>query len=137
MSIQPSDELIEKIKDEEVREELYSDNEATSTTYAKVQEGTIDGGYEGVIVGLAVSSDDQVIAYIKRDEKDYYENGLNCGGLSHVPEAAGTAGLVGVGPEIPLLIRVKEKGSWELGFKAKAGTPTISWRLRVRQIKKS
>lgn len=136
-----SEELIQKImggtyKHPLVEEKLYADNEATSTTLAAVQEGTVPDGHEGLIVAIAVSSDDTVIAYIERDGKQYYENGLNCGGLSDTPEAAGTAGLVGVGPEVPLLIRLKEKGKWKLQFKSTTGTPTISWRLRVRHYKK-
>ena len=127
--------LIDRIKDEEVEEYLYADNEATSTTYAKVQEGTVPDGYIGVIIALAVSSVDTLIAYIERDEKQYYENGLNCGGLSSIPEAKGTD-LEGVDNEVPLLIRIKEKGKWALGFKATAATPQVSWRLRVRHFKK-
>jgi len=126
--------LLDRILNKEVEELLYADNEQVSTTYAKVQEGTIPDGYEGVIISLAVSSEDSAIAYIERDEKQYYENGLNCGGMSHVPETG--TDQFGVGDEIPLLIRIKERGKWALGFKATAGTPTISWRLRVRHFKK-
>lgn len=133
MSIQASDEIIQKVIDEKVDELIYADNEATSITYAKVQEGTVPSGYVGVIMGVAVSSVKTLIMYIERDEKQYYENGLNCGGMSHVPEA-GTDQL-GVGNEIPLLIRIKEKGKWALGFKATAATPSVSWRLRIRHYK--
>lgn len=134
-------QLIDKVmsgtyEHQDVEEKVYADNEAISTTLAAVETGTVPDGHEGMIVSIAVSSDDTAIMYLLRDGKEYYENGLNCGGLSHVPEAAGTAGLVGVGPEIPLLIRLKEKGKWELEFKSTTGTPTISWRLRVRHFKK-
>ena len=134
MSLQVSDEIIQKVIDEKVEELLYADNEATSTTYKKVQEGTVPDGYIGVIMAVAVSSAKTVILYVERDEKQYYENGLNCGGLSYVPET-GTDQL-GVGDEVPLLIRIKERGKWALGFKATAATPTVSWRLRVRHYKK-
>ena len=120
----------------EVEEKLYADQDTLSTEIETVEESTVPDGHEGLIVSIAVSSDDTAIAYIERDGKQYYENGLNCGGLSHVPEAAGTAGLVGVGDEVPLLIRLKEKGKWKLGFKSTTGTPIISWRLRVRHFKK-
>ena len=136
-----SEELIKSIMDgtyelQDVEEKVYADNETISTTLATVEESTVPDGHEGLIVSIAVSSDDTAIAYLERDGKQYYENGLNCGGLSDTPEAAGTAGLVGVGDEVPLLIRLKEKGKWKLGFKSTTGTPTISWRLRVRHFKK-
>lgn len=136
-----SEELIKSImsgdyKLQDVEEKLYADQDTLSTELATVEEGTVPDGHEGMIVSIAVSSDKTAIAYIERDGKQYYENGLNCGGLSHVPEAAGSAGLVGVGPEVFLGVRIKEKGKWKLGFKATAATPTISWRLRVRHFKK-
>lgn len=121
---------------QDVEDKVYADTDTLSTTSATVEEGTVSDGHEGLIVSIAVSSDKTAIMYIERDGKQYYENGLNCGGLSHVPEAAGTAGLVGVGTEVPLLVRLKEKGKWKLQFKSTIGTPTISWRLRVRHFKK-
>ena len=121
---------------QDVEEKLYADQDTLSTEIETVEEGTVPDGYEGLIVSIAVSSDDTAIAYIERDGKQYYENGLNCGGLSYVPEAPGTAGLVGVGDEVFLGVRLKEKGKWKLGFKATAATPTISWRFRVRHFKK-
>lgn len=121
---------------QDLEEKLYADNEAISSTLATVEEGTIPDGYEGLIVSIAVSSDDTAIAYIERDGKQFYDNGLNFGALSQVPEAAGTAGLVGVGPEVPLLVRMKEKGKWKLQLKSTTGTPTVGWRLRVRHFKK-
>jgi hypothetical protein len=120
----------------EAEEKVYADTKELSTSITSVQKSTVPDGYEGLIVSIAVSSDSTAIMYLSRDTKQYYENGLNCGALSHVPQSAGTAGLVGVGPEVPLLIRIKEKGAWDLGFKSSAGTPTINWRLRVRYFKK-
>ena len=136
MSINVSDELLQKVKDEEVEEELYAGNDALTTDYAKVEGSSIPEGYDGVVIGLAVSSEDTALFYLKVKEKHKYENGLNCGGLSDTPEAPGTAGVSGVGPEVPLLIKVPEKVSWEIGFKATAGTPSVSWRLRIRLFKK-
>ena len=129
-----SGRIIDRVINKEIEEKLYADNDQVTTSYAKVQEGTIPDGYIGVIVSLAVSSDDSVLAYIERDEKQYYENGLNCGGMSHVPETG--TDQFGVGDEIPLLIRIKERGKWALGFRSTSGTPVVSWRLRVRHIKK-
>lgn len=137
-----SESLLEKImaglyeQPHDVEEMLYSDVDVTSIALADVQDGTVPTGYEGLIVGVAVSSGATVLLYIKRDDKQVYENGLNCAGLSHVPQTAGAAGLVGVGPEVPLLIRIKEKGKWAIGFKATAATPTVNWRLRIRHYKK-
>lgn len=135
-----SEQLIKSImsgdyEHQKVEEKVYTDNEATSTSLTKVEEGTVPDGHEGMIVSIAVSSDDAVIAYIKRDGKEYYENGLNCGALSSIPEAKGTD-LGGVDKEVFLGVRLKEKGKWELGLKSTSGTPTISWRLRVRHFKK-
>ncbi len=136
-----SEELIKSIMSDtyehpEVEEKLYADSDTLSTDLETVEEGTVPDGHEGMIVSIAVSSDDTAIVYIERDGKQFYENGLNCGGLSDTPEAAGTAGLVGVGKEVFLGVRLKGKGKWKLGFKATAATPTISWRLRVRHFKK-
>lgn len=141
MSFPISEEHITRISKEEykhpdVEEKLYADVSTLSTTLAKVQEETIPAGYEGIIISVAVSADETAILYVERDGKQYYENGLNCAGLSHVPQAAGTAGLVGVGPEVPLLIHLKEKAKWALGFKAASGTPKVNWRIRVRHFKK-
>ena len=137
-----SEELIKSImegdyKRPDVEELLYADNEVTVLDVVTThEESTVPDGYEGMIVGIAVSSNDKVVMYLSRDGKQYYENGLNCGGLSDTPEAAGTAGLVGVGDEVFLGVRIKEKGKWALQFKSTAGTPDISWRLRVRHFKK-
>ena len=120
----------------EVEEKLYADTDTLSTEIETVEESTVPDGHEGLIVSIAVSSDKTAIAYIERDGKQYYENGLNCGSLSDTPETAGTAGLVGVGDEVFLGVRLKEKGKWKLGFKATTGTPDISWRLRVRHFRK-
>jgi len=43
----------------------------------------------------------------------------------------------GVDKEVFLGVRLKEKGKWKLGFKSSAGTPDISWRLRVRHFRKT
>jgi len=118
----------------DVEEKLYADNEATVLdVVTTVEEGTVPSGYEGMIVSIAVSSEDVVRAYIQRDDKQYYENGLNLGGLSYVPETG--TDQYGVGDEIFLGIRLKEKGKWKLQFISSAGTPDISWRLRVRHFK--
>ena len=140
MSVEINEELIKSIMSgdyvhQEVEENLYADNEGTTTDLATVQEGTVPDGHEGMIVSIAISSDDTVIVYIKRDGKQFYENGLNCGGLGSIAEAKGTD-VEGVDKEVFLGVRLKEKGKWELGLKATSGTPTVSWRLRVRHFKK-
>ena len=135
-----SEELIKSIMSDtyerqDVEEKLYADQDTLSTELATVEEGTIPDGHEGMIVSIAVSSDKTAVAYIERDGKQYYENGLNCAGLSSILETAGTD-REGVDNEVFLGVRLKEKGKWKLGFKATAATPTISWRLRVRHFKK-
>lgn len=140
MSVEITEELIKRImagdyKDPDVEEHLYADNEATVLNEATtVEESTVPDGHEGMIVSIAVSSVDAVIMYLQRDGKQYYDNGLNLGGLSSIPEAKGTD-LEGVDKEVFLGVRIKEKGKWALQFKSTSGTPTISWRLRVRHFK--
>lgn len=141
MSLPINNELIRSImsgdyKRQDVEEKLYADTDTLSTELTTVEEGTVPEGHEGMVVSIAVSADATAVAYIKRDGKQFYENGLNCGGLSDTPQAAGTAGLVGVDDEVFLGVRIKEKGKWELGFKATSGTPTVNWRLRVRHFRK-
>lgn len=136
-----SESTIDKImsgsyEHQEAEEKVYADTDALTTTLKVVETGTIPDGHEGLIVSVSVCEDATAVLYINRDGKEYYENGLNCAGLSNVPQSAGTAGIVGVGSEVPLLIRLKEKGVWKLEFKATTGTPTVNWRLRVRHIKK-
>lgn len=132
--------LLERImsgnyKDPDVEEKLYADNEATVLNeVTTVEEGTVPDGHEGMIVSIAVSSNDKVIMYLNRDGKQYYENGLNCGALSSIGEEE--AEVYGVGKEVFLGVRIKEKGKWKLQFKSTLLTPTISWRLRVRHFKK-
>ena len=122
-------------KHPEVEELLYADNEATVLdVVTTVEEGTVPDGHEGMIVSIAVSSEDVVSMYLQRDGKQYYENGLNLGGLSHVPETG--TDQYGVGDEVFLGVRIKEKGKWALQFVSSAGTPDISWRLRVRHFRK-
>lgn len=119
----------------DVEEMLYADGEETlSTELTKVTEGTVPDGYEGMIVSIAVSADKTATIFIKRDGKQYYDNGLNCIGLSS--KVFATAEDEGVDKEVFLGVRLKEKGKWELGMKSTVGTPTIGWRLRVRHFKK-
>jgi len=122
-------------KNSDIEEKLYADNEATVLdVVSTVEEGTVPDGYEGMIVSIAVSSNDKVIMYLDRDGKQYYDNGLNCGALSNIGEEESE--VYGVGSEVFLGVRIKEKGKWKLQFKSTLLTPTISWRLRVRHFKK-
>lgn len=141
MSVEITEELIKSImagdyKSPDVEEMLYADKDATSTTLATVKEGTVPSGYEGMIVSIAVSKEtnQRITAYLKIDDKQYYENGLRCAGLSKILDT-GVAVDSGVDGEVFLGIRIKEKGKWELGFKASGGTPDVNWRLRVRHFK--
>lgn len=142
MSVEISEELIKSImsgdyEHQDVEENVYADKDATSTELLKVEEGTVPDGYEGMIVSVAVSKEtnQRITLYLKRDGKQYYENGLRCAGLSKILDT-GVAVDSGVDGEVFLGIRIKEKGKWELGFKASGGTPDVNWRLRVRHFKK-
>jgi len=140
MSVEIDEEIIKSImagnyKSPNVEEHLYADNEATVLdVVTTVEEGTVPDGYEGMIVSIAVSSNDAVIMYLNRDGKQYYDNGLNLGGLSSIAEEEDN--VFGVDKEVFLGVRIKEKGKWALQFKSILLTPTISWRLRVRHFKK-
>ena len=140
MSVEITEELIKSLmsgdyKSPDVEEHVYADNEATVLdTVTTVEESTVPDGYEGMIVSIAVSSNDKVVMYLDRDGKQYYENGLNCGGLSSIGEEESE--VYGVDKEVFLGVRIKEKGKWKLQFKSTLLTPTISWRLRVRHFKK-
>lgn len=142
MSIEVGEALIKSImagdyKTPDVEEQLYADKDVTSDEITKVQEGTVPSGYEGMIVSIAVSKEtnQRITAYIKRDDKQFYENGLRCAGLSKILDT-GVAVDSGVDGEVFLGIRLKEKAKWELGFKSSAGTPSVCWRLRVRHFRK-
>jgi len=132
-----SEELIAKILSEEVEEHILAENTAVGATITEPAAGkyTVPSGYEGVVVGVAVSNDDTVYFWLRRDEKQCYDNGLRCGSLSDTPEVS-AATTFGVGKEVPLLVRVKEKGVIQVGFTRTGGAPTVSWRLRVRIYKK-
>jgi len=139
MSVEINEELIKSImsgdyKDADVEEHLYADKDTLSTDITTVEESTVPDGYEGMIVSVAVSADKTVILYIDRDGKQFYENGLNCMGLSGILFAG--VDNEGVDKEVFLGVRIKEKGKWKLAFKSTVGTPTIAWRLRVRHFKK-
>ena len=123
-------ELLKEILSEEVEEEVYAGVETTSTTYKKVASGTIPDGYEGVVMGVAVSFSETIDAFLKKKGKHVYSDGLNCAALTNIAQTAG------VGDEVPLLVKIGEKESWEFGFKATAATPKVNWRLRVRHFKK-
>ena len=124
-------ELLKEILDQTVEEEVYAGVETTSTTYAAVVKGTIPDGYEGIVMGLAVSYDETIDAFLKKKDKHVYTDGLNCAALTNTAQSAG------VGDEVPLLVKIGEKVAWELGFKATAGTPKVNWRIRIRLFKKT
>jgi len=123
----PTEELLKRIVAEEVsEEELYAGVTTTSTALGDAQAGTIPSGYNGIVMGVAVSRDETITLFLKRKDKQVYANGLNTAGLSAIAQAAG------VGDEVPLLVLLKEKDAWVLQFKASAGTPKVNWRIRIR-----
>lgn len=96
----------------------------STTTPAKVAEGTVPAGYDSVVMGIAVEQDEDVTAWVKRAEKQVYANGLN------------SSGLAGLTRENALFTKLKEKQKWEFGFTNTAvGDKAVSWRIRVRHIK--
>jgi hypothetical protein len=131
-TIPVTDDLIKKVLNENVIEEIYTGalSGTIGAIYTKAVSGSIDDGFVGLVVDLAVSADSTVTAFVKRDEKQYYENGLVTTALSGVDTATG------VDKAIPLLIRVKEKGTWELGFTRVGGAGSINYRIRIRKYRK-
>ena len=123
-------ELLKEIISEDVEEEVYAGIKTTSTTYAKVASGTIPDGFEGIVMGIAVSFSETIDAFLKKKGKHVYTDGLSCAALTKIAQSAG------VGDEVPLLVKIGEKESWEFGFKATAATPKVNWRIRVRHFKK-
>ena len=124
-------ELLKEILSQDVEEEVYAGTATTSTSYAKVANGVIPDGYEGIVMGIAVSFDETIDAFLKKKGKQVYDDGLRCAALTNVAQSAG------VGDEVPLLVKLGTKDEWEFGFKATAGTPKVNWRIRVRHFKKT
>jgi len=122
-------ERIKEYISEEVMEEVYADVDVISageTSPVDVLTGKVPDGYDGVIMGLACTQDGDVSAWIKRDGKQVYPNGLNTQALGGITNQ-----------ETPLLVTFKEGQSWALGFtNGAASDKTVYWRLRVRYIKK-
>jgi len=127
MPISVNEQTIELVKGELVEERLYAGSDsipANSTTPVKVVGTAIPAGYEGVVVSIACTQNADSAAFLKIEDKQYYDNGLN------------TAGLGGLAQETPLLVKVKENNTWELGFTNASGSAiTMNWRIRVRHYK--
>ena len=104
---------------------LIVDVEGGTTTPVKVTSGTIGAGYDGVIVSIASEQDDDVILWIKKQEKQVIENGLNSGALPTNFK------------ECPVFIGILEKQKWELGLTNLAvGDKAINWLIRIRLFRR-
>ena len=113
---------------EEVEEELYAESStipATTTTPLKVQAGVIPDGYDAVAVSIACTVDTDSAFFLKKKDKQVYSDGLNTGGLGGLLE------------ETLLLVKLKAKEAWEVGFTNTSGSGiTMDWRFRIRLFPK-
>ncbi len=124
---------VNKVKnyiDSEVDEEVYAgltNVPLNTTTPQKVAAGKIASGYDGVIVSVAASQNNNVTVWVKRADKQIYENGLN--------SAALPANLL----ECPIYEEALESVEWELGLtNTSGGAIAVAWLIRIRlfRIKK-
>jgi hypothetical protein len=113
---------------EEVEERLYADTvtiPANSTAPVKAAGDSIPAGMDGVAVSVACTQNSNSSFYLKIAGKQHYPNGLN------------TAGLAGLTDETLLLVPMKERQEWEVGFTNKSASDiTISFRFRVRLFRR-
>ena len=123
-----SNQQVKNYIEEDVIEEVYAGLTTVpgaTTTPLKVASGTIGAGYDGVIVSVAVNQNNNVYLWVKKQEKQVIENGLNSAAL---PANLG---------ECPLFIGILEKEKWELGLtNAPAGAKVMAWLIRVRLFRK-
>lgn len=121
-------EQVKNYIEEDVVEEVYAG--VTSVAGAtvdpvKVASGTIGAGYNGVIVSVAASQNNNIWLWVKKKEKQVYENGLS--------SAALPADL----KECPLNKGIFEKDAWEFGLTNSAvGAIVVAWLIRVRLFRK-
>ena len=124
MSNQQVKNYIEEDVIEEVSAGLTS-VPATTTSALKVASGTISAGYNGVIVSIAVSQNNNIFAWVKKKEKQIYENGLNSAALPNDLK------------ECPLFRGILEKEAWEFGLtNPSGGAIVVAWLIRVRLFRK-
>ena len=120
--------FLRAILDESIEEEVQagmSTVAAGTTTPSKVAEGTIEAGYDGVVMGVAVERLDDVVAWIKRADKQVFKDGLEAAGLGDLDQ------------ETPLFVKLTEKQAWELGLTNTGGSEqVIGWRIRIRKLAK-
>lgn len=119
---------------EDIIEDLYAEMTASIAngvidplTAPGLQETiVIPGGYDAIIVGVAVDNIDMHL-YIAIDNKQHYPTGLHCGAL-----AAGAE----LEHETPLYVHVKTGQTIKVGFtNTSGGALTNYWRLRIRRFK--
>ena len=123
-----SNQQVKNYIEEDVVEEVYAGLTSVpgaTTTPLKVASGTIGAGYDGVIVSVAVNQNNNITLWVKKQEKQVYENGLNSAAL---PASLG---------ECPLFKGILEKEKWELGLtNASVGAIVVAWLIRVRTFRK-
>lgn len=127
-SLLASKEFLDAIVAEDFEEEVYAGLDTVAdgvTKPQKVKAGTIEAGYDAVVMGVAVTAINEVKVFLKRKDKQVYDDGLE------------TAGLAGEAAEVPLFVKLQEKDAWELGLtNSSGGSKNIAWRLRIRKFKK-
>lgn len=128
--------LTENVKNyigEDIEEDLYAEstgdiiNGTVDPLTVGLQETiVIPGGYDAIIVGVAVDNID-VHLYIAIDNKQHYPNGLHCHALSAGADLE---------RETPLYVHVKSGQTIKVGFTNTSGGDLPNfWRLRIRRFK--
>ncbi|MBA7491251.1 hypothetical protein ES702_01796 [subsurface metagenome] len=123
-----SNQQVKNYIEEAVVEEVYAGITTVpgaTTDVLKVASGTIGAGYDGVIVSIAINQQNNVFVWVKKQEKQVYDNGLNSAAL---PASLG---------ECPLFVGILEKEKWELGLtNPPAGDKVMAWLIRIRLFRK-
>ena len=121
-------EQVKNYIEEDVVEEVYAGLTSiagSTTTPVKVASGTIGAGYNGVIGSIAANQNNNITLWVKKKEKQVYENGL--------ASAALPADL----KECPLNKGILEKEAWEFGItNSSVGAIVVAWLIRVRLFRK-
>ena len=126
MSYQIGGELLNKIRKEEIIEEIYSADIAIAGAVAKftvLKAKTVPNGYQGILMGMACVRTVNVDIYVRVEEKHQYDDGLNANGFP--------ANL----KERPLLLLVPEGKKLEVGYQATGAVSNFSWMFRLRLFK--
>lgn len=121
-------EQVKNYIEEDVVEEVYAGLTTVpgaTTVPQKVASGKIGSGYDAVIVSVAANQNNNVWVWVKKGDKQVYENGLSSAAL---PAAL---------KECPVYKDILEHDTWEFGI-TNTGAPdlAVAWLIRIRLFRK-